>query len=201
MNSRGADVWATPVGTRPKPPAAAAPGHWRRALLTSTALAVASPVVAGLPLAALVTALSATATMADGGVGGWGLPLGGAGGVNSATGQGGAGGGGSTSGFSGGGGGGERAQRAAGAAPATPAAASVAPAAPPQGLRVPPASIALPTVAPEVAAEVRTVSSAPRFRESPRAAAPVGKADPLSTTMTAARAAAVVVAPVATARS
>ena len=74
MNSRGADVRARPAGTWPAPPAAAAPGHWRHALLTSTALAVASPVVAGLPLAALVTALSATATMADGGAGGGSNP-------------------------------------------------------------------------------------------------------------------------------
>ena len=179
MNSRGADVWATPVGTWPEPPAAAAPGHWRHALLTSTALAVASPVVAGLPLAALFTALSATATMADGGVGGGPAP-GGAGGQQPDWSRR-CGWWGLSLGFSGGGGGGERAQRAAGAAPATPAAASVAPAAPPQGLRVPLASIALPTVAPEAAAEVRTVSSAPRFRGPPRTAVPAGKADPLGT--------------------
>ena len=186
MNSRGADVWATPVGLgrsrrprrRPALAARAADEHG------------AGRGVAGRGRAAARRAFHRA--VSDRHDGGWRRrqrrppPWRGRR-VDSPTSPGGAGGGGSTSGFSGGGGGGERAQRAARAAPATPAAASVAPAAPPQGLRVPPASIALPTVAPEVAAEVRTVSSAPRFRESPRAAAPVGKADPLSTTMTAAR--------------
>ena len=81
MNSRGGDLCATQ--TRAWPPRGAGPGRWRHALLASTALAVASPVVAGLPLAALFTALSATATMADGGAGSQGEPVygGGAGGI------------------------------------------------------------------------------------------------------------------------
>jgi len=106
MKSLGADLRATPMGAWPKPPAAAAPCRWRHALLTSTALAVASPVVAGLPLAALFTALSATAAMADGGAGGSSCfpSCGGAGGINSPTGQGGIGGGGALDGGGGGGG-------------------------------------------------------------------------------------------------
>ena len=148
------------------------------ALLASTALAVASPVVAGLPLAALFTALSATATMADGGAGrrwlwrGWRdqqpdrpRRCGWCGAFN----------------CGGGGGGGERAQRAAWAASAAArrrlggggaggASAGSAGAAGGDEL-VDSAAVAA------AAAEVRTVSSAPRFREPPRAAAPAGRAD------------------------
>src|SRR5690348_9064138 len=87
MNSWGADVRAALVGGWPAPRAAVAPSHWRHALLTSTALAVASPVAVGLPLAALFTALSGTATMADGGAGGY--DWGGVGGIDSPTSQGG----------------------------------------------------------------------------------------------------------------
>jgi hypothetical protein len=65
------------------------------------------------------------------------------------------------------------------------------------------AAIALPTpqVAPEVAAEVRTASSAPGFRELPRAVAPADMAEMLIPRSTAAVVAPVAAAPVATALS